>query len=133
MTPARTRKATKAVVTAPIEGEIVDSATTNVDESNLISIGSLQFRMTRPTGDQLSVLAKVARAADRDPANGVRAIEVFFKIIDTCLVDPADGERIEDALIGKDLTIKQLTDAIGVTDDDAESTSTAPRRTRRGR
>lgn len=133
MTPARTRKATKAVVSASIEGEVIESEDTVVDEADLISVGSLQFRMTRPTDDQLAVLAKVARAAERDPSSSLRAIEVFFKIIEKCLINQADGERLEDALIDGTISIRQITESISTKGDDASSAQTTARRTRRGR
>ena len=127
-----TRASTRKITPEVVEGEVIEA----VDESITAeehTIGPLKIQMKRATEDQLAILAKVAMAAQKDPqGQGLRAIEVFFRLIENLIVDPKDVERLEDALTDGDVTVPQIAAQIqGKETPDADS---APRpRTRRGR
>jgi hypothetical protein len=68
--------------------------------------------MRAPKEEQLAVVYTTMRAAERDPANYARALEMFFRMIERLLVDKDDAMRIDEALMDEKITFKQLADAL---------------------
>jgi hypothetical protein len=129
-----TRASTRKITPEPevIEGEVVTATDTAVTTDEC-AIGPLKVRMQRATEDQMAVLAKVARAAEKDPqGKGLRAVEVFFRLVENLLVDRDDIERLEDALADRKVTLHQI--AAQIKGEESANADKAPRpRTRRGR
>jgi|SRR5262245_24319285 len=91
---------------------------------------TLTVMMKQPTEDQIAIIVKSVRAAERNPATGAIAIDIVFRVITNLLVDPADSDRIDTALIDEGLKIRDLASkALRFEVEDAKPA--APRRARR--
>lgn len=83
---------------------------------------------------QFAVVYKVAMEARRNPERSLRAIEVAFRVAEKLLVDPEDAQRIEDAMIDKEVGMEDVMLLFtGGTEDAEQAKSNAPRRVRRAR
>ncbi len=92
---------------------------------------TLSVRAKLPT-EQLAVVVKSAAAGQRNLAqNGLSAIDIAFRVITALLVDKADVERIDDALIDGTVKVADLMKILGL-DEDAKPAE-KPARTRRGK
>ncbi len=93
---------------------------------------TLSVRAKLPTEEQLAVVVKSAAAGQRNLAqNGLSAIDIAFRVITALLVDKADVERIDDALIDGTVKVADLMKILGL-DEDAKPAE-KPARTRRGK
>jgi len=134
---AASTRAVRQPATTAIKDEIsVSESMDDVIEGEIIEdhvIGHLKVKMRRATEDQLMVLLKHARLAEKAGTKeaALRATEVFFRIIEQLVVDPDDIERIDDGLADKTVTVKQITGAMEIKGTDGPATAAA--RTRRGR
>lgn len=89
--------------------------------------------MKAPTEDQVIIVTKAVKAAQRDKATSPTAIDIVFRVITKLLVDPEDADRIDTALIDGDLKVRDLaTKALRYEDEDAKPAPTN-RRARRAR
>jgi len=86
-----------------------------------------------PTEEQMAVVYKSAAAAKRNiRLGGLTALDIVFRVIEKLLVDPADVEILDSALVDGTVRISDLSKIFG-TGEESDDKPAAKVRTRRGR